>query len=281
MSTQLSKTIWNKYPTQRIWTFIFITQGLVFSSFFFFTRELAFFWLGPFLTYNLALYFFPFLYLFFYPAKNQRTHLHQTWLGELKKKAPQSQIQLFLNSEESSLSIIAMSHRHHIWIVANTSFIERFSSYERDLISTQIVQLWTDGQLSASTLTTALQKSLGLDKIIKNRGRELLFYAEGTHHPAGDWQRLCFKIFHWMNHSQVLPERSMAPSQLFPILTNYEQKSYFSLYKHLREDLIDALKQGDPSYELSKSRSLFFDTHSFHRIDSSDGPGPSPAPADR
>jgi hypothetical protein len=273
---------WNPFPTQWIWGLIFGSELALFLIFYALLGSRAFFCIGPMLTYNLGIYFFPYLSFFLDTPPKTNNRFVQEWRGLLQNHFPaETKIHLFINPEGNSpLSIFA--HRSTLWFVASQTFLERFSPEETELLQQQIFHLWKNGLLANATTWTALQKTLPIGKLRNPRGTELVFatHADDVKTPA-EWQRLCLKVFHWMSHHKQTLSNASSPTLFFPNLTSYNEKSYFALYQYLQNELISTLKERDEVYEPTKSGSLVFDTDSFHRLYSSDGSRPSPPPSER
>ncbi|MBY0384509.1 hypothetical protein K2X05_05065 [bacterium] len=283
MIIQNKNSAWDPFPTQWIWALILSTEALLFLIATGLIGSSAYFLLGPLIVYNLAIYFFPYLYFFYSPPKTVNNRFAIEWKASLQGLFPKNCKVHFFMMPEGSAPLWIFAHGSTIWVHTSESFITRFSGPETAMIQTQIFHLWKNGHLANSTTWSALQKTLPLWFIRNPRGTELMFAAseQDVSNPA-EWLQLCMKVFHWMSHRiNESSSQAFSPSLLFPTLTNYNEKSYFSLYQYLQNELIEVLKQGDLSHESTKSGSFVFNPDPFHRLDGSNGPGVGPSPSDR
>ncbi len=276
---------WSVFATQWLWAWILGSQFLFFLLLKGFVGSAAYFLLGPLIVYNLGIYFFPYLYFFYRPVKTVHNRFALQWKKNLETTfGPEVTMHLQV-LPEGQAPLWILTHGSTVWLTVSESFISRFSPEELTLIETQIFQLWKNGHLWRSTTWTALQSTLPLWLARNPRGTELMFALPSQAQALdvvrhSEWLQLCFKVFHWMSHQKYNSSPAISPSLLFPVLTNYSEKSYFSLYQYLQNELITSLKEGDTLYEPTKSGSFVFNSDPFHRLDGSNGPGVGPPSSD-
>jgi hypothetical protein len=282
MNKQNKNSGWNPFASQWIWAFILGSELVVFFALKALVGSAAYFLLGPVLVYNLGIYFFPYLYFFFKPPQSFNNRFALQWKADLKELFPAHVRIHFLLKPEGQSPLMAFSHGSTLWVTSSENFLERFSAQEAALLQKQLFYLWKSGHLLHATTWTALQSTLPLWLVRNPRGTELMFAAaQNDAVRPQDWLPLCIKVYHWMSHQADTTSKAMSPSLFFPNLTNYNEKSYFSLYQYLQQELIESIKEGDMPYEPTKSGSFVFNPDPFHRLDGSDGPRPGPTPSDR
>lgn len=281
MTNPEQNSTWSLFPTQWLWAWILGAQFLIFLSLKFFIGQYAYFLLGPLIVYNLVIYYFPYLYFFYRPVSSLQNRFALEWKQSLQQTfGPKVTVHLQMTPQGQG-PLWVLTHRSTVWLTVSENFIKRFTPEELALIQNQLFLLWSSNHLWKSTTWTALQSTLPLWLARNPRGTELMFAVPAQDEVRhAEWMRLCLKVFHWMSHQKYGFSLAASPSLLFPVLTNYNEKSYFSLYQYLQNELITSLKEGDMPYEPTKSGSFVFNPDPFHRLDGSNGPGVGPTSSD-
>lgn len=235
----MKHTEWTIYRARRLWAAIFLGQALLFALMYGLTGKYAFFLIGPFCVFNLAIDLFPYWYTLMNETETSRGSKFQQFQRLAREIFPEG-TKLDLRLQESDFAnLMVFSHRRTVWITSSVGFIENFSEAELRSLLIEIKTLYTLGRLRTATLLAALQTTLPLGIWRHNRGSELIFFSQNQ---DIQWQQLNFKVFHWSDGKRSAARMPLLPCLVYPALTNYNPSSYFSVYSYLRERLITALK---------------------------------------
>lgn len=147
---------------------------------------------------------------------------------------------LYITSDyplESNIALMASGNTH--WLIANPAFIETLSDEKLSEILEVAQELFFHTVTQRASLLSALQYFLFFLPWTHHRGNELSFYSLRQNHK---WARLLFEQS--LNPAPKTPiPRYLAPNLLFPVLTNYNKTSYYSLYVYLRDQWIAQTKK--------------------------------------
>lgn len=202
----------------------------------------AFFILGPALLFFVALTQFPRIYIWLnnLEAEHGPQYLRLKRLAQKVDTKDEAPARLYITSDfpvSSNIALFASGGTH--WFIANPAFIETFNDDELLEILEVSQELFFHTVTQRASLLSALQYFLFFIPWTHHRGNELAFYSVRQSHK---WSRLLFEQTLSPASSARMP-RYMAPSVLFPVLTNYNKRSYYSLYVYLRNQWIEQSKK--------------------------------------
>jgi hypothetical protein len=230
-----------EFLRERLWFALISVSLLTLLILYTTTGGLAFFILGPAVLFFSALTQFPRIYI---------------WLNKLEAEhGPQylrlRQIAQKINTQDKELPVLYISSDVEVksnfillasgktqWLIAHPSFVELFNDDQLLEILETAQELFFHTVTQRATLLSALQYFLFFLPWSHHRGNELAFYSLREDHK---WSRLLFE--RTLNPpTETRPPRYLAPSSLFPVLSNYNKKSYYSLYVYLRNQWIEQSK---------------------------------------
>jgi hypothetical protein len=223
----------------RLWILIASTQiSLIVLAYIFFGQN-AFFLLGPFFLYDIAIY----TYCYWYPPlitkslykgtefQNSLNILKQSF-NKLKRARPEL---LMMDTEYDN--ILTFAHRNRIWVITSKNFLDGLSSDDQKIIFGELALLHKAERLTVATTLSALFFTMPFLPVKK--GTELNFFSENENE---NWLYLTYKTFHRQSLRHKESQSHLLPCLFFPALPNYGADSYFSLYTFLRERLIKSMK---------------------------------------
>ncbi len=222
-----------EFLRERLWFALASVTILMMLVLYTITGSLAFFILGPAILFFLALTQFPRIYNWL----NKLEAEHGPQFLRLRKIAHKIDTRekalphLYITADvpvASNFTLLASANTH--WLMAHPQYVERFSDDELEEILSTTQELFFHTVTQRATLLSALQYFLFFVPWSHHRGNELAFYSVREDHK---WSRLLFERTLNPSADKKLP-RYMAPSLLFPVLSNYNKTSYYSLYVYLR-----------------------------------------------
>lgn len=231
-----------EFLRERLWFALSAVTLLVMLMLYMGIGSVAFFILGPAILFFVALTQFPRIYVWMnkLEAEHGPQYLRLKRLAHKVDTKDQALAHLYITSSfpiSANIALLASGKSH--WLIANPSFIETFTDEELHEILEVSQELFFHTVTQRASLLSALQYFLFFIPWSHHRGNELAFYSVRQSHK---WSRLLFEQTLNPSSDTRMP-RFMAPSVLFPVLTNYNKSSYYSLYVYLRDQWIEQSKK--------------------------------------
>lgn len=231
-----------EFLRERLW-FALAAVTLLFLLVLYMTAgPVAFFILGPALLFFFALTQFPRIYLWMnaLEAEHGPQYLRITRLAQKVNTHDVALPKWVITYDApiaTNVALLASGNTH--WFIAHPSLIESLSDSELSEMLQVAQELFFHTVTQRASLLSALQYFLFFLPWTHHRGNELAFYSVREGHK---WSRLLLEQSLHQVASETTP-RYMAPSLLFPVLTNYNKTSYYSLYVYLRDQWIEQSKK--------------------------------------
>lgn len=231
-----------EFLRERLWFALGAVTVLFLLVLYMTAGPVAFFILGPALLFFFALTQFPRIYLWMnnLEAEHGPQFLRLTRLAQKINTGDTVPARWFISSQApltTNVTLLASGQTH--WLIAHPSLIESLSDTELEEIIAVAQELFRHTVTQRASLLSALQYFLFFLPWSHHCGNELAFYSVRESHK---WSRLLFEQSLRPASTEHAP-RYLAPSLLFPVLNNYNKKSYYSLYVHLRDQWIDQSKK--------------------------------------
>ncbi len=231
-----------EFLRERLWFALSAVTVLFLLVLYMTAGAVAFFILGPALLFFFALTQFPRIYLWMnnLEAEHGPQYLRTTRLAQKLTRVNGAPPRWIISSQvpiRHNVLLFASGRTH--WFMAHPALIEALSDQELEEILAVTQELFFHTVTQRASLLSALQYFLFFLPWTHHRGNELSFYSVRDSHK---WSRLMLEQSLRPANSETVP-RYMAPSLLFPVLTNYNKTSYYSLYVHLRDQWIEHYKK--------------------------------------
>lgn len=232
-----------EFLRERLWFALSAVTVLFLLVLYMTAGSVAFFILGPALLFFFALTQFPRIYLWMnnLEAEHGPQYLRLTRLAQkINIDHTHESAQWIISSQApllNNITLFASGQTH--WFIAHPSLIESMDDAELSEIIHVAHELFHHTVTQRASLLAALQFFLFFLPWSHHRGNELAFYSLRESHK---WSRLLFEQSLRPSSENSTP-RYMAPTLLFPVLSNYNKISYYSLYVYLREQWIEQYKK--------------------------------------
>lgn len=222
----------------------------------------AFFITGPSLLFFIALTQFPRFLIWKWNLHQERGPQYLRILKAVEKinthNSPLPQFYITANSPiKSNVCFLATGKTH--WFIADPAFIKSLSDEHLHETLEAAQELFFHTVTQRASLLSALQYFLFFLPWSHHRGNELCFYSLRKNIV---WTRLLFE-------QCVTPKNAekvwnyMAPVVAFPVLTNYNPKTYYSLYVYLRDQWLEQTQNthtlNEQNLEKIKTRDMNFE----------------------
>lgn len=230
-----------EFLRERLWFALASVTLLLMLILYTVTGSLAFFILGPAILFFFALTQFPRIYIWLnnLEAEHGPQYLRLRRIAQNINSRDKELPRLYITADvpvKSNFTLLASGNTQ--WLLAHPSYVEMFSDEQLLEILESTQELFFHTVTQRATLLSALQYFLFFIPWSHHRGNELAFYSVREDHK---WSRLLFE--RTLNPAtETRTPRYMAPSLLFPVLNNYNNKSYYSLYVYLRNQWIEQSK---------------------------------------
>ncbi|MCB9073356.1 MAG: hypothetical protein H6623_07020 [Bdellovibrionaceae bacterium] len=225
---------------ERLWLTLGSATLLCMLIFYMAVGAHAFYIVGPAILFFLALTQFPHIYLWMNNIEAEHGPQLQRLLKVAKNMCINDPPHFVVSSHaptNDNIFFLASGRAH--WFIAAPEFLEKLTDQEIEYILRVQQELFSQKVLQRASLLSALQYFLRFFPWTHQRGSELAFYSYDDN-PA--WLRFLYTYAQRRKLSQRLPFY-FVPNALLPVLTNYSDTRYYSLYVFLRDQWLTRTKE--------------------------------------